>query len=104
MERGQELLEPSRRLTLHAASARHAVPGGHAQIVPFGCSTGGDAGDRTGAHIGGYFCAAAEALAGGQGPAAGEDALTSCLPVRQVLIVYRAGPWSGPAWPGIRTR
>jgi len=28
----------------------------------------------------------------------------ACLPVRQVLIVYRAGPWSGPAWPGIRTR
>jgi hypothetical protein len=31
---------------------------------------------------GGYLRAAAEALVGGQGSADGEDALTSCLPVR----------------------
>jgi len=30
----------------------------------------------------GYLRAAAEALVGGQGSADGEDALTSCLPVR----------------------
>jgi len=38
--------------------------------------------NRDGCHNGGYLRAAAEALVGGQGPADGEDALTSCLPVR----------------------
>jgi hypothetical protein len=33
-------------------------------------------------YYGGYLRAAAEALVGGQGSADGEDALTSCLPVR----------------------
>jgi hypothetical protein len=52
------------------------------QITPFGASSVTRHSTRISAHSGGYLRAAAEALVGGQGSADGEDALTSCLPVR----------------------